>query len=181
MPAQATTFIVDRIASPVGHILIVVDELQRLRALNWEDHEERMRRQLSTQYNRAGIQIDIVSGRGPASVREPLQHYIEGKLDAIDAVVVETAGTPFQKRVWSELRRIPVGTTLSYGRLAARIGRAEAVRAVGHANGSNPISVVVPCHRVIGADGSLTGFGGGLHRKRWLLAHEGVPIERDLF
>lgn len=179
MSAQTATFIVDRVDSPVGRILIVVDELQRLRGLNWEDREERLRRELSTQYNRAGIQIDLVRGRGPASVREPLQQYLEGKLSAIDAIVVETAGTPFQKRVWGELRRIPVGTTLSYGRLAARIGRPEAVRAVGHANGANPVSVVVPCHRLIGADGSLTGFGGGLHRKRWLLTHEGVDVAAD--
>lgn len=179
MPRQTVSFIVDRLDSPVGRILIVVDEMQRLRGLNWEDREARLRRELSTQYNRAGIQIDLVSGRAPASVREPLEHYLAGKLNAIDAITVETAGTPFQKRVWSELRRIPVGTTMSYGRLAARIGRPAAVRAVGHANGSNPVSVVVPCHRLIGADGSLTGFGGGLHRKKWLLMHEGVAVAAD--
>jgi methylated-DNA-[protein]-cysteine S-methyltransferase len=86
------------------------------------------------------------------------------------------AGTPFQRSVWSALRRIPAGTTTSYGALAEHIERPTAVRAVGHANGANPISVVVPCHRVIGADGSLTGYGGGLDRKRWLLAHEGVAV-----
>ena len=91
---------------------------------------------------------------------------------------VVTAGTPFQRAVWAALRQIPVGTTLSYGALAERIGRKAAVRAVGAANGANPVAVVVPCHRVIGADGSLSGYGGGLERKRWLLAHEGALPKR---
>lgn len=85
------------------------------------------------------------------------------------------AGTDFQQRVWAELRRIPVGTTISYGELARRIGQPAAVRAVGLANGRNPISIVVPCHRVIGANGALTGYGGGLTAKAWLLAHEAPP------
>ena len=86
------------------------------------------------------------------------------------------AAPPFQREVWAALRAIPVGATTSYGRLAAAIGRPKAVRAVGLANGSNPIGIVVPCHRVIGADASLTGYGGGLERKRWLLEHEGVHL-----
>ena len=85
-------------------------------------------------------------------------------------------GTPFQRAVWAALRRIPAGETLSYGQLAAQIGKPKAVRAVGLANGSNPVGVVVPCHRVIGADGSLTGYGGGLPRKLWLLEHEGARL-----
>jgi methylated-DNA-[protein]-cysteine S-methyltransferase len=89
---------------------------------------------------------------------------------------VQTAGTLFQREVWRALREIPCGSTVSYGKLAQQIGRPAAIRAVGLANGSNPIGVVVPCHRVIGADGSLTGYGGGIERKRWLLAHE---RERD--
>jgi methylated-DNA-[protein]-cysteine S-methyltransferase len=89
-------------------------------------------------------------------------------------VAVELNGTAFQKEVWTALRRISAGTTISYSTLAARIGQKAAVRAVGAANGANPVAIVVPCHRVIGADGSLTGYGGGLDRKRWLLAHEGV-------
>src|SRR5262249_41858754 len=97
-----------------------------------------------------------------------------GDLGALDAVPVETGGTEFQRRVWRELRRIRAGTTLSYRQLARRIGRPDAVRAVAHANGSNPVSVVVPCHRVVGSAGSLTGYAGGLDRKRWLLSHEGV-------
>jgi len=99
-----------------------------------------------------------------------------GVLSALDAIPVHTSGTPFQCEVWAALRAIPAGQTLSYGALAQAIGRPAAIRAVGHANGANPLSVVVPCHRLIGASGSLTGYGGGLERKRWLLAHEGVSL-----
>ena len=90
-------------------------------------------------------------------------------------------GTPFQKTVWRALREIPCGQAISYSELARRIGRPAAVRAVGLANGLNPISVIVPCHRVIGANGTLTGYGGGLERKRWLLSHEGAWGNGELF
>jgi methylated-DNA-[protein]-cysteine S-methyltransferase len=89
-------------------------------------------------------------------------------------------GTEFQRRVWRELTKIPFGMTWSYGQLAKRIDKPNASRAVGLANGRNPIAIIVPCHRVIGADGSLTGFGGGLPRKQWLLEHEGLPVTRML-
>jgi methylated-DNA-[protein]-cysteine S-methyltransferase len=109
----------------------------------------------------------------PAAIADRLRAYYEGDTTAIDAIEVEPAGgTPFQRAVWTELRRIPAGTTISYAELARRIGRPKAVRAVGAANGKNPIGLVVPCHRVIGKDGSLTGYAGGLDRKEWLLAHE---------
>ena len=110
----------------------------------------------------------------PIAISRALQRYFAGKLQAIDEIAIETGGTPFQSNVWRALRKIPVGTTLSYGRMAHRLKCPLAVRAVGFANGSNPICVVVPCHRLIGADGSLTGYGGGLERKQWLLEHEGV-------
>ena len=93
-------------------------------------------------------------------------------MEALDRIPAVFSGTPFQNRVWKALRKIPIGTTTSYGALAKKIGEPKAVRAVGLANGSNPIGVVVPCHRVIGSDGSLTGYGGGLPRKKWLLDHE---------
>ena len=96
------------------------------------------------------------------------------------APITRWQGTTFQHLVWDALTRIPVGETVSYGELADRIGKASAVRAVGLANGANPISVVVPCHRVIGSDGSLTGYGGGLPRKRWLLRHEGALPATEL-
>jgi methylated-DNA-[protein]-cysteine S-methyltransferase len=113
-------------------------------------------------------------GRPPREVTGPLGDYFGGEIDAIDRIEVSFGGTPFQQRVWTALRRISPGTTTSYSGLARRIGQPDAVRAVGTANGANPIAVVVPCHRVIGANGSLVGYGGGLDRKRWLLAHEGV-------
>jgi methylated-DNA-[protein]-cysteine S-methyltransferase len=107
-------------------------------------------------------------------IRRALDAYFAGDCRALDRVPVEFNGTPFQRKVWEALRDIPAGATLSYADLARRIGEPRAVRAVGAANGANPIAVIVPCHRVIGADGTLTGYGGGLDRKQWLLAHEGV-------
>jgi methylated-DNA-[protein]-cysteine S-methyltransferase len=110
----------------------------------------------------------------PAGIRGPLRRFFAGELDALAYVRVRLHGTDFQRRTWEALRRIPPGTTWSYRRLAQELGAPRAVRAVGAANGQNPVPLVVPCHRVIGADGSLTGFGGGLERKRWLLQHEGA-------
>ena len=98
------------------------------------------------------------------------------RLDRLGEIAWRTSGTPFQRKVWTALAKIPLGSTLSYGALAAKLGSPRAMRAVGHANGANPISVVVPCHRLIGANGSLVKYGGGLERKRWLLRHEGVEI-----
>jgi methylated-DNA-[protein]-cysteine S-methyltransferase len=109
-----------------------------------------------------------------------LERYFGGEIAALDSVAVELNGTPFQKSVWQALRRIPAGTTISYAELAKRIGDPAAVRAVGTANGANPVAVIVPCHRVIGSNGRLTGYGGGLDRKQWLLEHEGV-VSRSLF
>jgi methylated-DNA-[protein]-cysteine S-methyltransferase len=169
MQSDKFSFHIDTLATPIGEMLVVVDEQQRLRALGWSDLEDRLQRQLAASY---GSALRLRSGPTSAAIREALHAYLEGKLDAIDAIPVETGGTSFQRAVWEELRRIPAGTTLSYRDLAMRIGRPKAVRAVGHANGANPIGVVVPCHRLIGSDGSLTGYGGGLHRKRWLLDHE---------
>jgi len=118
--------------------------------------------------------------RALPQVAEALRRYFGGDLAALDAVPAELNGTPFQKSVWQALRRIPPGATISYGELARRIGQPTSVRAVGAANGANPVAVIVPCHRVIGSNGTLTGYGGGLDRKRWLLAHEGV-VGRTLF
>jgi len=118
--------------------------------------------------------------RALPQVADALRRYFGGDLAALDAVPAELNGTPFQKSVWQALRRIPPGATISYGELARRIGQPTSVRAVGAANGANPVAVIVPCHRVIGSNGTLTGYGGGLDRKRWLLAHEGV-VGRTLF
>lgn len=106
-----------------------------------------------------------------------LSRYFAGKDGEFGKIPVDAAGTDFQLRVWSALREIPPGQTRSYGEIARRIGRPKAVRAVGAANGSNPVAIVVPCHRVIGANGTLTGYGGGLEKKEWLLKHEGAGGE----
>src|SRR5215203_4338182 len=116
----------------------------------------------------------LIEGRSP--VRPAFEAYFSGDVAALAAVPWHGAGTAFQRQVWDALCAIPAGETISYAELARRIGRPTAVRAVGLANGSNPVAVIVPCHRVIGSDGSLTGYGGGLHRKRWLLAHEGASF-----
>ena len=163
-------FLIDRLATPIGDLLIVADREGNLRATFWTDHEEDLRRILTRHYG--GNEIELEAAPNPHGLTDALARYFGGDLHAIDALPVETAGTPFQRQVWSALREIPCGSTVSYAQLAERIGRPAAVRAVGLANGSNPIGVVVPCHRVIGANGSLTGYGGGIERKRWLLDHE---------
>jgi methylated-DNA-[protein]-cysteine S-methyltransferase len=164
-------FLLDRLKTPIGQALIVFDDEGRLLALDWDDYEPRMLRLLHLYY---GTGVKLEAGRGPAKVIRALEAYFAGELAGIEKIECRSGGTPFQQSVWAALRTIPVGKTLSYGHLAAMIGKPTAVRAVGHANGANPISVVVPCHRVIGANGSLTGYGGGIERKRWLLRHEGV-------
>jgi methylated-DNA-[protein]-cysteine S-methyltransferase len=167
------TFGLDRLQTPIGIALLVTDAGGALRALDWEDFEPRMRELLRLQY---GAPV-LAKARAPAELRAALKRYFAGDLDSLKAIKWRVAGTPFQRRVWTALRRIPAGTTTSYGALAAQLGMPRAMRAVGLANGSNPISIVVPCHRVIGANGSLTGYGGGLERKRWLLQHEGVVLK----
>jgi O-6-methylguanine DNA methyltransferase len=153
-------------------MLVVTDDLDRLRAIDWDDHEDRMHRLLRLHYGAGGV--SLADGSAPRAVRGALEAYFDGDLGAIDVLRVETGGTELQRRVWGALRAIPAGETLSYGALAATIARPLAARAVGSANGANPVGVVVPCHRVIGANAALTGYAGGLARKRWLLAHEGV-------
>jgi len=165
--------IMDKVETPIGAALLLFDGEGRLRALEWEDYEARML-QLLQVYNGGGP--ELTRGSGPAEVIRAVKAYFEGDIDSINEIECRGAGTPFQEAVWAALRRIPAGQTLSYGALAAQIGVPKAVRAVGHANGSNPISVVVPCHRVIGTNGKLTGYGGGLDRKRWLLTHEGASV-----
>lgn len=158
---------VERFESPLGDILLVSDG-QALRALDFVEHEARMKELLRRYWG----QVRLTPVAGPSAFRAAMLRYLAGELDAIDGLPVRTGGTPFQQEVWSALRTIPVGTTWSYSELAHHLGRPQASRAVGLANGANPVSVVVPCHRVIGASGALTGYGGGLQRKRWLLAHE---------
>ena len=168
--AEPIDLLVDRLATPIGELGVVADAAGRLCAIEWTDHEDRLERSLRLQYGARGFMLKPAAN--PAGLTAALDAYFRGDLGAIDGLPVAVGGTDFQRAVWRALRRIPCGETTSYGALARRIGRPAAVRAVGHANGANPVSVVVPCHRVIGADGSLTGYGGGIERKRWLLAHE---------
>jgi methylated-DNA-[protein]-cysteine S-methyltransferase len=164
-------FGLERLDTPTGPMLIVTDAEDRLRALDWEDYEPRMNRLLERHYGRDTIRL--LERTHPSPARGALEAYFDGELNALNDLATATAGTEFQRRVWDALRRIPVGRIISYGTLAGWIGQPAATRAAGCANGSNPIAIVVPCHRVIGANGSLTGYGGGLQRKHWLLVHEG--------
>jgi methylated-DNA-[protein]-cysteine S-methyltransferase len=172
-PLPPDALFLDRLPSPVGAMLVVHDEQARLRAIEFHDCEARLKHLLRIHYGERPLR----EKPAPAIIRDAMARYFAGDLRAIDRIEVATMGTRFQRDVWAALRTIHPGTTLSYGALAARIGRPKAVRAVGAANGSNPICVVVPCHRVIGADASLTGYGGGIERKRWLLTHEGAAFK----
>ena len=162
----------DRLATPIGEALIVTDEAGYLRAFDWADREASMVRLLRLHYGSLAPE----PGTAPGRVTHLLRSYFEGDLVGLRAIEWRTGGTPFQRAVWAALTNIAPGKTLSYSALAAELGRPQSVRAVGMANGANPISVVVPCHRVIGANGSLTGYGGGIGRKRWLLRHEGAEF-----
>lgn len=166
-PMQLT---LSRYAAPAFDLLLVTDGDGVLRALDFSDFEERMLRLLARHYGA----FTLAAGTAPAAVVSALDGYFGGDLAALDGLAIATGGTAFQKSVWAALRRIPAGQTTGYGALAALLGNPGAARAVGLANGSNPIGIVVPCHRVIGANGALTGYAGGVERKRWLLAHEGA-------
>jgi methylated-DNA-[protein]-cysteine S-methyltransferase len=170
--AEPLTLLVDRLQTPIGELLIVADEAGKLRTIDWTDHEARMRVLLDRAYGKNGYRLK--PARDPGGLTKAMRAYFKGDIAAIDSLPVEVPGTPFQKSVWRELRKIGRGKTISYAELARRIGKPKAVRAAGLANGQNPISIVVPCHRVIGSDGTLTGYGGGLPRKQWLLQHEGA-------
>jgi methylated-DNA-[protein]-cysteine S-methyltransferase len=159
------------VASPIGRIVIVVHD-GRLCALNFADRWTRREAALARRFGR----IDVRPGPAAAAVADRLVAYFDGRLDALDSIPVDTGGTPFQATVWAALRTIGPGRTMSYADLSRAIGAPAAVRAVGAANGANPVGIVVPCHRVIGADGRLVGYGGGLERKRWLLRHEGALL-----
>jgi len=164
------TFSLDRLQTPIGTALLLTDADGVLRAFDWEDHSARLKELLRLQYGAVILQ----DARAPEATMAALSAYFKGDLTALEAIKWCVAGTLFQRSVWTALVRIPPGTTMTYGALAVKLGMPKALRAVGHANGSNPLSVVVPCHRLIGANGSLVKYGSGLARKRWLLAHEGV-------
>ena len=168
--SRPARLILDRAPSPIGELLIVTDEAGLLRAIDFHDYEHRLDRLLKTHYG----PLRPEPGAAPIMVREAMAGYFAGDLTTLSTIAWATNGTAFQNAVWTALTQIPPGETITYSELAKRAGRPLAVRAAGHANGSNPLSIVAPCHRVIGMDGSLTGYGGGMARKRWLLAHEGA-------
>jgi methylated-DNA-[protein]-cysteine S-methyltransferase len=160
--------LIDHLRTPVGDLAVVADEAGHLHAVGFTDGHDRM----TSFLERDGL----TRAKDPSGLTSALAAYFDGELAAIAGLRVAMRGTDFQNAVWRGLLAIPCGETRSYGDLARHVGRPKAVRAVGLANGSNPIAVVVPCHRVIGSNGTLTGYGGGLERKRWLLAHEGVTV-----
>lgn len=158
--------------TPIGEIDVVADALGRLRVLEFHDQPARLARALRLHHRDQTVE----SGAAPTAVRDGLAAYFAGELAALRTIPWTIGGTGFQHQMWNALVEIAPGETTTYAGLAQRLGRPSAVRAVGAANGANPIAVVVPCHRVIGTGGSLTGYGGGVERKRWLLAHEGGHI-----
>jgi methylated-DNA-[protein]-cysteine S-methyltransferase len=157
------------ISSPIGELTIAARG-PRLCLLHFGADGADVRRTLERWYRDTPIERDP----DPAGAATALAKYFAGDLNALDAIEIELNGTPFQRRVWEALRTVRAGTTRSYADLARAVNAASAVRAVGAANGANPVALVVPCHRIIGTNGSLTGYGGGLERKQWLLRHEGV-------
>lgn len=168
------TVLTDRIESPLGPMLLLARD-GVLIGLEFDDQPERIARDLRLRFGAA----EMFPAANPHGLSDRIRAYFAGDLKVIDDIPADGGGAEFQRRVWAELRRIPCGTTVSYGDIARRIGDVKASRAVGLANGRNPIAIVVPCHRVIGADGSLIGYGGGIDRKTWLLRHEGIAVTVD--
>jgi methylated-DNA-[protein]-cysteine S-methyltransferase len=160
---------IDRHSTPLGEVTLATRE----GALCAMTFSERWPRVQAAVARRVGG-LEPIDARDRAPLRARLDAYFAGDLAALDSIAVDVAGTEFQRAVWAALRRIPAGETRSYGDLARALATPSAVRAVGAANGANPVWLVLPCHRVVGSDGALTGYAGGLARKRWLLQHEGT-------
>jgi methylated-DNA-[protein]-cysteine S-methyltransferase len=169
--AKEMKLLIDRIESPLGTMILVADDVS-LCALDFEGYEARMMGLLQKRY----VSVELVELIDPHGFSSKIRAYLAGDYGSLADLPVNAGGTNFQRLVWQGLRSIPVGTTLSYGKLAAQLGKPTAARAVGMANSLNPVAIVVPCHRVIGAKAKLTGYAGGLDRKQWLLKHEGVLV-----
>src|SRR5882724_3086128 len=165
---EAREFFIDKLKTPLGVLKIVTDERGTLRLVGWHDENGRYTGMLKRWHG----DITLIEKKNAFGRTEAMKSYFDGDVRVLDTLPVASAGTDFQKKVWKTLREIPAGETWSYGQMAKHLGDSNATRAVGLANGSNPIGIVVPCHRVIGANGTLTGYGGGLPRKKWLLEHE---------
>jgi methylated-DNA-[protein]-cysteine S-methyltransferase len=165
---------VDSLDSPIGTIVLVVDGGQ-LCSLDFGDYHQRMMTLLERRYGPVSLTTTV----DPCGFSSRMRAYFAGDYHALDTIPVSTGGTAFQQNVWQSLRTIPPGITLTYGQLATKIGKPTAYRAVGGTNALNPVAIVLPCHRVVGANASLTGYAGGLERKQWLLHHEGCDVLRQ--
>jgi methylated-DNA-[protein]-cysteine S-methyltransferase len=163
----------------MGTMLLVSDG-ESLCSLDFADYEARMMGLLQNRY----ASVELVEDIDPQGFSSKIRAYLAGDFSTLNDIPVNAGGTEFQQLVWQGLRGIPLGATLTYGELATKLGKPTASRAVGMANSLNPVAIVVPCHRVIGANAKLTGYAGGLSRKQWLLEHEGVGIlanQQELF
>jgi len=167
----------DEISTPIGRVVLVAriqaDSPEKdlaLCAAEFDDCLDRLHRHMTARFMR----YDLRAIQNPGGHSARLIAYFAGDLTAIDDIPVDSGGTVFQQQLWRQLRKIPAGQIRRYGEMAEQLGRPNAPRAVGAANGRNPLSVIIPCHRLIGSNGKLTGYAGGLHRKQWLLEHEGA-------
>ncbi len=166
-----TELLTDQIESPVGTLFLIVAGAS-LCALDFAGYDARMHKLLQARYGA----VTLRQVADPHGFSSRIRAYLGGDLQSLEGIPVSAVGTPFQRQVWAALRTIPPGSVTTYGALAAQIGRPTASRAVGMTNSLNPIAIVVPCHRVVGANATLTGYAGGLERKQWLLSHEGVDL-----
>jgi methylated-DNA-[protein]-cysteine S-methyltransferase len=164
-------FLTDRVETPIGDMVLVARDGVLL-LLEFSDAKDRVAREMRARFG----EVELQEASNPFGLSDIVRDYFAGNLHAIDNLITDGGGSDFEKDVWKELRKIPVGATASYGDIAKTLGDVGLSRAVGVANARNPVAIVVPCHRVIGSDGTMTGYGGGLHRKEWLLRHEGALL-----
>lgn len=160
-------FFIDSLSTPAGEMILLSRE-NRLYAAEFDDG----RNGAAARVRRRFGGLKLIPGQDPFGFASRLRAWFAGDLQALDEIAVETGGAAFQQRVWKAVRTIPPGQTRSYGEIASALGSPALARAVGRANALNPVAIVIPCHRVIGSDGELTGYAAGIHRKRWLLDHE---------
>lgn len=169
-----STFLRETLATPLGQLVLVSDTDGALLGVDFVDTEARLQRSLERRLGRKGWRLERAQ-RGLDSLRlQALRAYFQGALDALHVLPVQLQGSDLQREAWSALRAIAAGHTETYAELAARIGRVGGARAIGSAVAANPLLLVLPCHRIVGANGALTGYAAGIERKRWLLEHEGV-------
>jgi methylated-DNA-[protein]-cysteine S-methyltransferase len=161
----------DRIATPISEMVLIARDGVVL-LLEFDDSKDRYMREIKARFGDEELQ----QVSNPFGFSDIVQDYFAGHPHAIDTLNADGGGTDFEKKVWAELRAIPCGASKSYGEIARKLGDINLSRAVGTANGKNPIAIIVPCHRVIGSNGTMTGYAGGLHRKQWLLRHEGALL-----